>query len=325
MLCALLPLAAPHFEGVARAAEEDVSPAALVAARELFREATEDVDAGRFEVALEKFKRVAAVKETAAVRFNIGRCEESLGRSGTALADFELAEREARGDAKGGDEIARLAHEHAATVRPKVPRLSLVVPQHPPEGLSVSLDGGRLSPGTLGVPLPLDPGPHSVDATAPGRPPFHAQVELQPGDTKQVQLAMGDASPAEAPERPSSGGGRRTAGYVVMGGGVALGAAAIVFLVMHNSAVNDLNDACPNAKCTGITANSTQANELRDTQSRARLDQGLAIGFGAASVVAVGVGAYLAFSKPSSAPAPSAWIAPSAPGAPAGLSFHATF
>jgi hypothetical protein len=312
------------MEGVARAAEEDVSPAALVAARELFREATEDVDAGRFEVALEKFKRVAAVKETAAVRFNIGRCEESLGRSGTALADFELAEREAKGDAKGGDEIARLAHEHAATVRPKVPRLTLVVSPHPPEGLSVSLDGGRLSPGTLGVPLPLDPGPHTVDATAPGRPPFHAQVELQPGDTKRVALALGDASPVEEPEVPP-GNGRRTAGYVAMGGGVALGAAAVVFLVVHNSAVNDLNQACPDAKCAGITRNSTQANDLRDTQSRARLDQALAIGFGAASVVALGVGAYLVLSKPASAPAPSAWIAPSAPGAPAGLSFHATF
>ena len=79
-----------------------------MAARELFRQGTEDADAGRFAEALEKFKRVAAVKETAAVRFNLARCEEALGKTGAALADFELAEREGRQDPKAED-VGKLA------------------------------------------------------------------------------------------------------------------------------------------------------------------------------------------------------------------------
>lgn len=325
-LCVLLPLAASITERRAEAAEDEASPAALVAARELFREATEDVDAGRFEVALEKFKRVAAVKETAAVRFNIGRCEESLGRTGTALADFELAEREAKSDPKAGDEIARLAHEHAGAVRPRVPRLTLLGTQGSaaaPEGLVVSLDGGKLSAGTLGVPLPLDPGTHTVDATAPGRTPFHAEIALQAGDTKEVQITVPGA--ASAPPDEDDAGAvsrRRTVGFVVAGGGVALGAGALVFLVLHNGAVSDLDALCPGGAC-GVGVDHTQALDL---QSRARRDQALAIGFGAASVVALGAGAYFLFSKPSSSHAsPAAWLAPSAPGAAAGLTVHATF
>jgi hypothetical protein len=306
---------------------EEVSPAALVAARELFREATEDVDAGRYEVALDKFKRVAAVKETAAVRFNIGRCEESLGRTGTALADFELAEREARSDPHGGDEIARLAHEHADSVRPKVPRLSLVAPKNPPEGLVVSLDGGKLSTGTLGVALPVDPGKHTVEASAPGRAPFRAQVDLKAGETKQIAIAVGGTG--SAPDDPdavdeSRAKSRRTIGYVVLGSGIVLGAGAVVVGLVHASARSDLDKICPNGECPA--SEKPNADELNSKRSTAETERYIAIGLGAASVVAVGVGAYFLLTKPSpSRPAPAAWLTPTAPGAAAGLSLHVTY
>ena len=67
---------------------KDSSPAEIVAARELFRQGTEDADAGRFSEGLAKFKRVAAVKETAAVRFNIARCEESRQNRGSPWPTF---------------------------------------------------------------------------------------------------------------------------------------------------------------------------------------------------------------------------------------------
>lgn len=306
---------------IASAAEgEEVNPAALVAARELFREATEDVDAGRYAIALEKFKRVASVKETAAVRFNIGRCEESLGHTGSALADFETAEREAKLDPKG-EEIEKLAHERAATLRPKVPRLTLLAPGKAPEGLAVTLDGTRLSSATLGVALPIDPGDHVVEANAPGRRTFHAQLQLKAGETKQVQLALDEGAPDTTITESTGGSSRKTWGWVAVGGGVALGAGSLVFLMMQRSAVSDLKDACPQApKCDPSKQSSNDA-----LVNRANLDSGLAIGLAAGSAVALGVGAYLLLTKPASQTAPAAYVSPTAAGAPAGLTVSGRF
>ena len=310
--------------GIAFAADGDeVSPAALVAARELFREATDDVDAGRFAQALDKFKRVASVKETPAVRFNVGRCEESLGRTGAALADFELAEREAKLDPKG-EEIEKLSRDRAATLRPKVPRLTVASPAPAVPGLTVMLDGARLTPASLGVALPVDPGEHVIEATAPGRAPFHAKLVSVAGEAKQVRLDLAEGSggdPNPPDDTPHPGRARRTWGWITVGGGVALGGVALTFLVLHNSAVNEIIADCK-PTCGDRTANTPRLQALSD---RANFDQGVAIGFAAASAVALGVGAYLVLSAPSSSSPPAAWLSPSAPGAPAGLTLHASF
>jgi hypothetical protein len=307
--------------GTASAAEGgEVSPAALVAARELFHEATEDVDAGRFGVALEKFKRVASVKETPAVRFNIGRCEESLGRTGTALADFELAEREARLDAKGED-IEKLAHDRAGALRPKVPRLTVLPPSPAIDGVAVMLDGAKLTSASFGVALPVDPGKHVVDATAPGRQAYHVDIELKAGDTKQVPLAL-DGAPDGDPAGPSSPGrAQRTWGWIGIGTGAALALASVGFVFYNRSAVSDIQSICPDPK----HCKDSRASEINAATDRANLGKTLSIAFGAGAAVAAGLGVYLLVSAPSSPQQPAAWLTPSAPGAPAGVSLHATF
>ena len=111
---------------------------ALVAARELFREAGQDADAGKFALALEKYRRVAAVKETGQVRFNIARCEEQLGQIASALADYELVERDmhdAHGDAE--NELRGTSRERGNALRPRVPRLTLKGPLPQPPSFVV--------------------------------------------------------------------------------------------------------------------------------------------------------------------------------------------
>ena len=112
------------------------------------------------------------------MRFNVARCEESLGRTGGALADFELAEREGRHDPSRARRTSRkLAHDRANALRPRVPRLDARRPRaRRRQGIAVTLDGGKLATATLGVPLPVDPGPHVIDATAPGRAPASTQT-----------------------------------------------------------------------------------------------------------------------------------------------------
>ena len=324
--------------GVGAHADDATPPGAgapeIVAARELFRQGTEDVDAGRYAQGLEKFRRVAAVRETANVRFNIARCEESLGKTGAALADFETAEREANADAsaKGGDAIAKLAHDRADALRPRVPRLGVVAPTPAPPGLAVTLDGSKLALTTLGVPLPVDPGPHVIDATAPDRRPFHADVTLMESESKTVSITMAPGNPAPAPglsraplidttapASPSSSS-RRAWGIVALAAGGALAAGSVVFLLIHDGKVSSVKGDCPDGRCP-----IAREPDVTSLQSSAHTTEALSVGFAAGAVVAGALGAYLVLSAPSAQTAPSAMIAPGAAGAPAGLSLVGRF
>src|SRR5260370_16479361 len=51
----------------------------LAVARKTFAQGVADQNAKRFEAALEEFRRVAAVRDTANVRFRIASCLEALG------------------------------------------------------------------------------------------------------------------------------------------------------------------------------------------------------------------------------------------------------
>lgn len=111
-------------------------------------------------------------------------------------------------------------------------------------GLVVTRDGAVLDRGAWGTAIPVDPGTHTVAASAPGRQPWSTSVQVAtPGQTQNVDVPALDTLPAPAP--PASGTpapraaivtpgtetrapywtGRRTTGAVVAGAG-ALGLAA---------------------------------------------------------------------------------------------------
>jgi hypothetical protein len=313
---------------------EGTNPAEIVAARELFRQATEDADAGRYDEGLDKFKRVAAVKETAAVRFNIARCEEALGKTGTALADFETAAHEGAQDAKAAD-VIKLASQRADALRPRVPRLTVVPPSPAPDGMLVTLDGGRLASATLGVALPVDPGAHVVESTAPGRTAFHQDVTVGAGEAKGVVLQLPMSAATPIPEKPipehveHKSSSQATWGFVLGGGGVALGIASAVFLVLRNNAANDLVHDCPGGQCT-FGPNTPEAQNAQNTKSNGQLYGGLSIGFLAAGGVALVGGVVLIATAPHGGPTtgatqPAVTLTTGAPGTPAGLSLRALF
>src|SRR4051812_3669691 len=64
------------------------TPEELQQARELFQEAYKDEQERRFSEALEKFQRVARVKESAAVRYRIAAVLEGAGRIREARDSF---------------------------------------------------------------------------------------------------------------------------------------------------------------------------------------------------------------------------------------------
>jgi hypothetical protein len=290
---------------------------------ELFRHARADAGAGRFAEAVEERKRVAAAKETAAVRFEIARCEEALGKTGAALADFELAQREGE-QAPKAEEVAKRAGDRATALRPRVPRLIVVAPRLSPDDMAVSLDGQDLAPAALGVALRLDPGEHHVEAMAPARPTFHADLDLAAGDARTVQIVF------PGPETPSAGeklvvastnlasSTQRTWGWITIAAGGALAAGSGLFLALRNNALQNAANECPAKSCT-----VDQANQASSTESSARTDEAVAIVLVSAAALAVGGGVALLVTAPKSAGTVA--VAPGAAGAPAGVSLRGSF
>jgi len=107
------------------------TPDPLAAARALFAEALQDEEAGRFAVALEKFERVRAVRDTASIEYRIASCHEGLGEPAEAYRAYDAAEALGRQDPQSAD-VARAASARRDALAKQVARLTLVPPGPPP-------------------------------------------------------------------------------------------------------------------------------------------------------------------------------------------------
>jgi tetratricopeptide (TPR) repeat protein len=145
------------------------------AAEKLFEEGRAELDAGRPDAACNKFEQ-SLKKDPRAVGtlLNLGLCNERQGKVASALALF--IEAYDRANEAGQAEQRKAAEEHIATLRPQVPIVAI--------SFSEQLAGQRLVVDDRVVAsdateLPLDPGPHTIVLTAPGRLPYETTLAVK--------------------------------------------------------------------------------------------------------------------------------------------------
>ncbi len=173
------------------------------AARDLFVQAEKEEDDGDWQSALEKLHRVAEIRLTAGVRYHMALCQENLGLLATALASYQEAENQARQEE--ARDVMRLVGKQVAALSARVPRLSVHVA---PDvvGTVVTLDGSPLAADSLGELIPVEPGAHELQATAPGRIPAKAILTMHEHDSTVVELKLDAVKPAATPgPSPPSG------------------------------------------------------------------------------------------------------------------------
>ena len=175
-------------------AHADPTPSEVQAARELFKKAEADEDAGKWDDALDKLKRALSVKPTPGLRFHIALCEEKLGQLVAALADYTAADQMAH-DQNNKDVIDAVA-DPLKTLRIRVPTLTIEVPAA--QGSDVELDGKPIPQGLYGVAMPVEPGTHKVIARATGKRPFSTQVTLHEREADTATVKWIDVPPAPA-------------------------------------------------------------------------------------------------------------------------------
>ena len=260
----------------------DSASEALKLAREQFGQAIALQTAGDWAGALTLLKQVAAVKSTPQVRFNIALCEERLGRLIAALGDYELAAADAR--AEKADQVAEEVEARREALSQRIPKLTVKRGAGPgAEAASISLDGVILGDQVIGTPMPTDPGPHTVEATAAGFKPFRKSVRVVEKQSEMIEVVLepepvatqGGAGQPVSSARPV--GRSPVYGYVIGGIGIASLGASGVFFGLRAGKISDLDKVCDKNKVCPIgSKNDIEQGELYTTIANVTLAVGAA-------------------------------------------------
>jgi tetratricopeptide (TPR) repeat protein len=261
------------------------------AARELFEEAFKDEQEKRYPEALEKFRRVAKVKESAAVRYRIATVLAAMGYLREARDLFRALAASRSSLPTNQQDIADSAAERAAELDKRIPRLAIRLQDEPPRDPRVSVNGTPVPVSTTARSIELDPGDHVVAAAAPGMVPSEKTVTLADGggETTHTVTFTPEAPVAPPPPPPP----KRTLGWVALGAGAALVATGALLLVAREGAIDDIKDRCPGNVCPIVTKNDVQSD-----QDQATVFGPLGVGIGVVGLVAIGVGTYLLLRPP---------------------------
>jgi hypothetical protein len=148
-----------------------------------FQEALALMKAGNFAAACPKLVESQRLDPAVGTLLYLGECYDRNGQTALAWATFMAAAESARRDNQ--PEREKTALDRANDLIARVSKLTIeVAPEARVEGLQVKLDGTVMSESDWGVATALDPGNHSIEATAPGRIPWSSKVTISPRRTQ---------------------------------------------------------------------------------------------------------------------------------------------
>jgi tetratricopeptide (TPR) repeat protein len=171
-------------------------------ATDLFQRGRKALLAGAYAEACPLLEESQRLDPAGGTLLNLALCHEQIGRTASAWSEFHDALSQARRERR--EDRARYAAEHIAALDSRLARLLIELPAETAAlpGLRVERDGSELGVSSLGVAMPVDPGEHSVRATAPGYQASELRITvLDKGDTQRVlipQLAPVLIAPAKA-------------------------------------------------------------------------------------------------------------------------------
>ncbi|MGD0678841.1 MAG: hypothetical protein ABSC94_25835 [Polyangiaceae bacterium] len=265
-------------------ANAEPSAADKTVATQLFKEGRLLLDQGRVAEACFKLEESQKIEPGGGTLLNVALCHERQGRTAAAWVEFT----EALGIARRDENAARVefARAHLAQVEPLLSRLTVqVAPAADLPDLEVKCDGSILARAAWGSPVPVDPGEHLIEASAPGKVQWKQSLLVGPNaDSKTAVVPVlqtspiQDTPPAPPPSAPSASAGhappatdagrssrvsvaapeqaaRRSQAssapaWVALGLGVAAAGAGTYLGIRALSERNDANRGCPNDICS---------------------------------------------------------------------------
>lgn len=295
-------------------------------AARLFQDGRDAMKRGDYAGACSKFEESERLVAAPGTLLNLAACREKLGKVAGALKALE----EARAALPAGDSRLDYISEHTASLKGRVPALTVRVSPAPPAGTIVTLNGEEISRAALASPILVDPGTHIIVLSAPGHEDATRTVSIAEGTAETVALTLGsprEAQEAHEPREPqaaaiapsepphgtrpeegaSHGSAQRTAGYVALGvGGVGLIVGTVGGILVLNKKSEMHANCDDDLACNPQGMDAASAGKTFSTIST--------VGF-VAGILGAGVGAYLLLTDDST-PGPSIalGVAPTANG-----------
>lgn len=301
-LAASLGLAVLAASPQAKAA--DPAPTAPTSiAEQLFVEGRTLMQSKNYEAACEKFRASYALDVTAyGTLLNLALCHEATNKPASAWIEFRVV---AAASLDKREDRYTLAREHEAKLFPRLSYLKLAVPEAARvAGLTLRIDGGsQLEQAVWNTELTIDPGPHAIEASAPGYLPKTIRVTI--GDPADHKIATVPALEKVPPPKaaPIADGSedsrstRRTLGYILGGAGLVSLGVGLVFGLSANGSKNDAYDRCPNDLCASEADRQGASDSLSSADTSATISNVLTIAGGV--FVVSGVVLYLTARSPS--------------------------
>jgi serine/threonine-protein kinase len=276
-----------------RLAHAQPNPQQAALAEALVERGKEQMEQGKLEEACRSFEEADRVSDSWATGAlaKLAECHEKAGRLASAWGTWVKAELAA--SRAGKKDRADYAKGRAADLDPRVPKLTIVVPEglSALPGVEVLRDGVQLPRTEWGLPIRVDAGRRTIRIAAPSRVAWEVTIELRSGDAQILAPAsLGDSarvidapsSIAEDPGAPPGAGGvaaspdgapgrvQRTVGLTVGIAGLAGLAVAGGLGVATLTKGADASFVCgPKLCATQAEPGAVLANDARKLQSGA--------------------------------------------------------
>ena len=291
------------------------------AAEALFDHAKRLLAAGRYAEACPKFAESQRLDAGIGTLLYLADCYEKNGQTASAWAGFREAAAAAK--AAGQPEREKIARDRAAALEPTLSKLTLTVePANVLDGVEITRNGVPVGKALWGTAIPVDPGPHKIEAAAPGKKHWSGRVMVGTnGATAALHVpkladeprAPATPTPTPTPDDTDKGSGQRTVGLVLGAAGVVGIAVGAAFGVQALSKDDEADTFC---RKNAPNLCSEEGVSLGDQAHTAATFS--TIGFGVGAALLAG-GAVLYFTAPSGRARPV--VSPTS----AGLAFEGAF
>lgn len=282
-------------------------------AEALYQKGRQLMAEGKFSEACPKFAESYRLDAATGTLLNLASCHEGERKLASAWLELTEALASARRDHR--DDRVKFAEEHLAALETKLSRLTVALaPSADIADLKVQVDGIVVLAAARGIPAPVDPGEHVVEAQAPGRKPFSQRftiTEQAKNITVTIPLLETEAPPAPLasapPASPSPPAAAETTSRPIPSSVYVTGGATLVLAV--------------GAGVTGYGYMKDHNDTSLNTESHRWGVANIVLTAGA--LIGGGVTAYLYFTRPAQSSSSASlsvtpWVAPSGGGVSVG-------